>query len=67
MSTVYRRLPGPRRPTTATALLFQAGVTHTIVEIASGSVTVAGAWLSVLGRFALMLRRFTISLNDING
>lgn len=67
MRGVFRRTFDPKLPSRAPALLFPTGFTETVIEVAAGAVSVAGLGLSLLARFAISLKRFMISLNDING
>lgn len=67
MAHVYRRPADQRLSGPAPALLFPAGLAGTVILIAAGAVTVAGQVLSLLSRAAVNLKRFAVSLNDING
>jgi len=67
MRGVFRRPFDPKMPSRAPALIFPAGFTETVVVIAAGAVSVAGLGVSLLARFAIYLKRFMVSLNDING
>lgn len=67
MAHVYRRPADPRPRSPSPALLFPAGPAGTVILIAAGAVTVAGQALTLLARAAVNLKRFAISLNDING
>ena len=66
MRHVYRRPFDRRRDAGLPSLLFST-FSATVIQLAAGTVSVAGGLLSLPARFALALKRFAISLNDING
>lgn len=63
---VYRTPSHPRPPALAPALLFPT-IAATVISLTAAAVSVAGQAAGLIARFAENLKRFAVTLNDING